>query len=192
MNAILGADGALTDWVVGETGEDGRKTIDIFLGAPARGQIRLDVAYERIMDAGAVEARVPTVTVDGAEVEHGRIAVEALAAVGRVVGLSNLELAALPRHLVLKTTNPILFAYRYVQAKTPFELSPAITRHREIEVQVATIEKARYATLFTRDGPAVTTARPTRAPRRAPANRRERPRHRRPCIRETGGGVRPR
>ena len=117
------------------------------------------------MDAGADNARVPTVSVAGAEVEHGRIAVEALAGVevgaGRMVGLSNLDLNELLRHLVLKTTNPILLAYRYVQAKTPFELTLAITRHREIEVQVAAIEKARYATLFTRDGLAVTTARLT-------------------------------
>ncbi len=144
---------------------EGGQAIRLAFTREMEGRFRIEVAYERIMDAGADNARVPTVSVAGAEVEHGRIAVEALAAVevgaGRMVGLSNLDLNELPRHLVLKTTNPILLAYRYVQAKTPFELTLAITRHSEIEVQVAAIEKARYATLFTRDGLAVTTARLT-------------------------------
>ncbi len=65
----------------------------------------------------------------------------------------------LPQQLVLKTTNPILLAYRYVHAKPPFKLVLAITRHQEIDVQVAAIERADYASLFTRDGLAVTSAR---------------------------------
>ena len=127
------------------------------------GRFRIEVNYERIMDASGAGPLVPTVSVAAAEVEHGRIAVEALAAVevraGRALGLSSLDINELPRHLVLKTTNPILLAYRYIQTKSPFELVLAITRHKEIEVQVAAIESARYATLFTRDGLAVTTAR---------------------------------
>ena len=51
--------------------------------------------------------------------EHGRIAIEALSALevqaSLVEQLSSLEINELPRQLVLKTTNPILLAYRYVQ-----------------------------------------------------------------------------
>jgi hypothetical protein len=75
--------------------------------------------------------------------------------------LSNVDVNELPRQLVLKTTNPILLAYRYVHAKPPFKLALKITRHREIDVQVAAIERADYASLFTSDGLAVTTARLT-------------------------------
>ncbi|MDH3715261.1 MAG: hypothetical protein OET44_15605, partial [Gammaproteobacteria bacterium] len=50
-------------------------------------------------------------------------------------------------------------AYRYVHAQPPFKLALKITRHEEIDVQVAAIETARYTTLYTRDGLAVTTAR---------------------------------
>ena len=57
----------------------------------------------------------------------------------------------------LKTTNPILHAYRYVRADTPYRLGLKITRHRELAVQDATIEQARYHTLVTRDGVRVTT-----------------------------------
>ena len=125
------------------------------------GQFRLEVNYELIMADGADEIPVPTVSVDGAEVEHGRIAVEALSAVEVQAAvsdqLSTLDLNELPRQLVLKTSNPILLAYKYAQP--PYRLALRITRHREIDVQVAAIDTAQYSTLFTRDGLAVTTAR---------------------------------
>ncbi len=40
----------------------------------------------------------------------------------------------------------------------PYKLSLAIARHKEIDVQSATIDRSHYRTLFTRDGLAVTTA----------------------------------
>jgi hypothetical protein len=98
-----------------------------------------------------------------AEVEHGRIAVEALSALeirpALVEQLSSLDIHELPQQLVLKTTNPILLAYEYVYAVPPFRLALHITRHKEIEVQEAVIEQAHYRTLCTRDGLAVTAAR---------------------------------
>ncbi len=125
-----------------------------------QGQFKLEINYERITDDGATETEVPTILVADAEVEHGRIAIEALTAVEVQAGiteqLSSLEINELPRQLVLKTTNPILLAYKYVQP--PFKLALNVTHHKEIDVQVASIEKAEYETLFTRDGLAVTTA----------------------------------
>ena len=127
------------------------------------GRFRIEVAYERIMAQDAAETPVPTLAVAEAEVEHGRIAVEALTAVevraSTVEGLSSLEINELPQQLVLKTTNPILLAYRYANARPPFKLALTITRHEEIEVQVAAIERADYRSLVTRDGLSVTTAR---------------------------------
>jgi len=124
------------------------------------GQFRVELTYERIMLDGTAETQVPQVDVLGADVSHGRIAIEALSALevqpGQVVQLSTLEINELPRQLVLKTTNPILLAYRYVRTDTPFELQLRITRHEEIEVQVAAIDTANYQTLFTTDGLAVT------------------------------------
>ena len=115
------------------------------------------------MGSKLAEIDVPTVAVPGAEVEHGRIAVEALSAVEvralETEQLSSLDIKDLPQQLVLKTTNPILLAYRYVSAKRPFKLVLAITRHQEIDVQVAAIERADFSSLFTRDGLMVTTAR---------------------------------
>jgi hypothetical protein len=95
-----------------------------------------------------------------ADVANGRIAIEALSALevqaSRVEQLSALEINELPRQLVLKTTNPILLAYRYVKTEKPFALELRITRHEEIDVQVAAIDQASYQTLFTTDGLAVT------------------------------------
>ena len=141
----------------------GGQTIDLEFTREMEGRFRVEVTYERIMGSEAVTSEVPTVSVVDAEVEHGRIAIEALTAVevraAVAEQLSSLDINELPQQLVLKTTNPILLAFRYVHAKPPFKLALKITRHQEIEVQVAAIERADYATLFTRDGLAVTTAR---------------------------------
>jgi hypothetical protein len=142
---------------------DGHQSIDIDFTQEMEGQFRLEVNYERIMADGEPEPRVPTVSVADAEVEHGRIAVEALSAVEvratTTDQLSSLDVNELPQQLVLKTTNPILLAYKYVHAEPPYRLALKITRHQEIDVQVAAIEKAHYSTLYTRDGLAVNTAR---------------------------------
>ncbi len=144
---------------------DGNQSIEIAFTRPMEGQFRIEVNYERIMENDAGETVVPAIWVPDAEVEHGRIAVEALTAaeVRAAVAerLSTVDVNELPQQLVLKTTNPILLAYRYVHAKPPFKLALKITRHKEIDVQVAAIERAHYSSLITRDGLAVTTARLT-------------------------------
>ncbi len=127
------------------------------------GQFELAVNYENILGAGKTELLVPTTQVPGAEVQHGRIAVEALTAVevqaAQTDQLSTLEINELPLQLVLKTTNPILLAFKYVNAVNPQQLKLQLTRHQELAVQVAAIETANYQTLITDDGLAVTTAR---------------------------------
>jgi hypothetical protein len=139
------------------------QSIDIAFTQEMEGQFRLQVDYERIMADGAPESEVPTIGVVDAEVEHGRIAVEALSAAevkaSAAEHLSTLDVNELPQQLVLKTTNPILLAYKYVHAEPPYRLALKITRHQEIDVQVAAIEKASYSTLFTRDGLAVSKVR---------------------------------
>jgi len=126
------------------------------------GQFRIEVNYERILSDADADPVVPTLHVVGAEVEHGRIAIEALTAVEIQAliaeQLSALEVSELPQQMILKTTNPILLAFKYVQATPPARLQLQITRHDEIDVQVAAVEHAAYTTLFTRDGLAVTTA----------------------------------
>lgn len=147
-----------------EAGGDGGgpRGIDLAFTREMDGQFRVDLTYERILADGAPEVVVPRVAVPGAEVEQGRIAVEALAAVevraARAEQLSALDPGELPRQLLLRTTNPILLAYQYARTEAPVELALAVTRHRLLPVQEAAIDEARYRTLVTRDGLAVTAA----------------------------------
>jgi hypothetical protein len=145
-----------------EDGEAGRQVVDVQFTQEMDGQFRLEVVYEQILDEGATEVIVPLLAVAGAEVEQGRIGVEALSAVevqpSSMEHLSTLDTGELPQQLILRTTNPILLSYKYVQANPPARLGLSIARHQEIDVQRATIDQADYRTLVTRDGLAVTTA----------------------------------
>ena len=142
--------------------EDGR-SVTVEFTQEMEGQFRVEVAYERITADAESRVAVPTLRVVGAEVEQGRIAVEALAAVEVQVDsaqqLSSLDPSELPHQLILKTTNPILLAYKYVHVDPPHALVLRMTRHREVEVQKAAIDQADYRTLFTAEGLAVTVAR---------------------------------
>jgi hypothetical protein len=144
-------------------GQAGEQLIDVQFTQQMEGQFRLEVSYEKITSEGEAKVAVPTVNVLGAEVEQGRIAIEALSAVEigeqRRDHLSPLDPGELPQQLVLKTTNPILRAYKYVQVEPKPALALAVTRHKEVDVKKATIDDARYQTLYTRDGLSVTTAR---------------------------------
>lgn len=136
--------------------------IEVQFTQEMEGALRLEVNYEQIIGDYQSEVGVPTISVAGAEVEQGRIAVEALSAVevraGVTEQLSSLEPTELPQQLILKTTNPILLAYKYVDSKPPYKLSLKVTRHQQIDIQAATIDSASYRTLITADGFAVTTA----------------------------------
>lgn len=141
---------------------DNKQTIDIQFTQDMEGQFRIEVAYEKIVADTEAELAVPTLAVKGAEIEQGRIAVEALSAVevqsSSVAQLSSLDPSELPQQLVLKTTNPILLAYKYAHVDPPYHLGLKITRHKEIDTQAATIDQAVYRTLYTKDGLAVTAA----------------------------------
>ncbi len=127
------------------------------------GDFRIEASYERLLGENAAEVDAATLHVRGAEVEEGRIAVEAASAVEVaplvVEELSPLDVRELPRQLVLRTSHPILHAFRYVRAQPAPRLSLGVTRHETASVQEAVIDLAEHRTLFTRDGLAVTTSR---------------------------------
>jgi hypothetical protein len=145
------------------TAEEDEQRIEVQFTQEMEGQFRLEVAYEQILGEGEAELLVPTLAVRGAEVEQGRLAVEALSAVevqpATVAQLTALDVNELPQQLILRTTNPILMAYKYVHAEAPYRLGLTVTRHEVLGVLDAAIDEAWYRTLFTKDGLAVTTAR---------------------------------
>ena len=128
-----------------------------------QGRFAIDLAYERLLTQSTQTTPVPLIAVMDADVEHARLAIEALSALeikaASVEQLSNIDLRELPRLLLLKTTNPILLAYKYVRTQSPIALELSLTRHEEIELQQAVIDVADYHTLVTGDGLAVTQAR---------------------------------
>jgi hypothetical protein len=71
--------------------------------------------------------------------------------------LTVVDIAELPQQMVLRTTRPILMAYKYLQAEPAPRLQISLARHRLAGVQEAAIERADYRTLYTRDGLQVTT-----------------------------------
>jgi hypothetical protein len=127
------------------------------------GDFRIEATYERLLGEGASEVDAGTLHVRGAEIEQGRIAIEAASVVEIaplvVEALSPLDLRELPRQLVLRTSHPILHAFRYVRAEPAPRLSLRVSRHETASVQEAVIDRAEHRTLFTKDGLAVTTSR---------------------------------
>lgn len=140
---------------------DGRR-LDIELTQPMEGRFRVEVVCERIT-GHEEQLAVPLLGVRGAEVERGRLGVEALAAfqvdAAEVERLSPVDPSELPEQLLLRTDNPILHAYRYAQADPAPRFTVRITRHAEIETPHAVVPQATYRTLYTPGGVAVTWAR---------------------------------
>lgn len=153
-----------------EKAENGTDFLNVAFTQEMQGQFRMDIHYERIMSEGVTEISAPTLGVINAEVEHGRVAIEALAAVEvkalQFEHLTHVEAGELPRQLILKTTNPILMAYRYVNPA--INLLLGITRHQEVQTLAANIDVAAYQSLVTADGLII-----TRASYRVKNNRRQ-------------------
>lgn len=142
--------------------DEDTRTLRIELTQPMEGRFTVELLSDRVTGQEE-ELTIPLLGAQGAEVERGRVGVEALAAfqvdMAAADGLSPIDAVELPEPLLLRTDNPILHAYRYAQATEPPRLAVRITRHGEIQTANATIDEARYSTLYTRDGVAVTTAR---------------------------------
>ena len=60
--------------------EDNGQIVEVQFTQDMEGQIRLEINYEKIMADSQDEIVVPSISIDNAEVEQGRIAVEALSA----------------------------------------------------------------------------------------------------------------
>ena len=136
--------------------------LHVELTQPMEGRFAIELLCERVM-GHEEELSIPLIAALGAEVERGRVGVESLAPfqidVASAQQLSAIDPSELPESLILRTDNPILLAYRYAQATQPPQFSVRITRHSEIQTRQASVEHAHYATLYTRDGIAVTRAR---------------------------------
>ncbi|TNF23504.1 MAG: hypothetical protein EP329_27430 [Deltaproteobacteria bacterium] len=156
---------SLRDHHVDEASDGAPRQVRLAFTRALSGTLRIEVVWERVLAPGEKALRVPLVHVAGAALEQGTVAVEALAAVEveatTVERMQPIDARDLPQSLILRTTNPILLAYRYVHADPPAALELAVRRHADVEVQVAAIDLAAYSTLWTADGVVLTRARYT-------------------------------
>lgn len=138
---------------------DGVLQIQIYFTQQLEGQFRVELDYESIIEIQESKLEIPLPLVVGAEVQQGRIGVEAVSAVEiapyQVDHLTLLDWNELPQSLVMKTTHPILTAYKYVRVDPPVRLGVEIKRHTQVDVQAAAIDLAQCTTLVTREGTAV-------------------------------------
>ncbi|MCB1043912.1 MAG: MnhB domain-containing protein [Acidobacteria bacterium] len=130
--------------------------VQIFFTQELEGQIRVEMDYERIIDFNQAQVNIPLAVCEGAEVQQGRVALEALTAVevqpANLENVTEMDWQELPQSLMLKTSNPILAAFKYVRVAPPVQLDVAIKRHAQLEVQSAVIDRADVTTLITREG----------------------------------------
>jgi len=151
--------------VIEPSESDKSRRLNVSFTREMEGSVKLELAWERVLTPGDPTLPVPLVHVRGATVEEGRLGLEALTAVEvkatKAERLLPIDVQELPQKLVLRTSNPLLLAYHYVYADPPAELVLGVKRHAEIGVQVATIDRAAYETLWTREGVALTRARYT-------------------------------
>jgi hypothetical protein len=143
--------------VIGEEDEQSSgQLLRLMFTQEMEGTLRVEIAYERVLSGGQEQVTVPAIHVNEADMEQGRLAVEALTAVEVQTAAAErvlpLDVQELPRQLTLRTTNPILLAYKYVHAEPPFDLVLEVKHHAEMKVQVAAIDQADYQTLYTEHG----------------------------------------
>lgn len=140
--------------VSGDEGEG--QLLRLMFTQEMEGTLRVEIAYERVLQGGQEQVSLPAIHVNEADMEQGHLAVEALTAVevqtAKAERVLPLDVQELPRQLTLRTTNPILLAYKYVHAEPPFDLVLEVKHHAEMQVQVAAIDQADYQTLYTEHG----------------------------------------
>lgn len=139
----------------------GHPVVHLWFTQEMEGDLRIELRWERMGAAGETDVSAPIAHVEGADVEQGRIAIEATAAVEvsarDAQGLSPMDVGELPEDLVLRSASPILLAFRYAHATPAPSLALAVARHTELTLRDASIDEAAYRTLVTDDGLAVTT-----------------------------------
>lgn len=139
----------------------GHPIVHLWFTQEMEGDLRVELRWERMGAAGETDVAAPIAHVEGADVEQGRIAIEATAAVElsarEAEGLSPMDVSELPEDLVLRSASPILLAFRYAHATPAPSLALSVARHAELTLRDASIDEAAYRTLVTDDGLAVTT-----------------------------------
>ncbi len=146
------------DYVV--KGEGDEKAVEISMSYAVTGRRRIDVIYEKPMGSSSGTVDIPVLGVLGVNRIVGHMGVAARTTVeieaAEAVKLTQIDVSDLPSHMWYRTVSPILLAYKYLEPT--YRLTLDVTKHADLPVLTATVDRCNMVTLFTPEGKALTTA----------------------------------
>ena len=155
--SVLNVNGAdMRDWKI--SNQEGVQYLDVFLNFGRKGDYALSVIYEKNITEGSGVAQMPWVRAMGVERETGYYGVAASTNVELAVKnkdkTTQIDIKQLPASIWQSTANPILLAFKYLNH--PINIEIEVTRHEELPVLVAAIDRADHVTLHTDEGKILT------------------------------------
>lgn len=151
---VIGAD--MRDWKI--TNQEGVQYLDVFLNFGRKGDYSLNITYEKNITEGSGVAQMPWVRAMGVEREIGYYGVAASTNVELAVKnkdkATQIDIKQLPASIWQSSANPILLAFKYLNHPVNIEIE--VTRHEELPVLVAAIDRADHVTLHTNEGKVLT------------------------------------
>jgi len=148
----------IRDWKVST--KDGVQYLDVYLNFGVKGNYTINLSYERKIGEGSGVVQVPEIKAVGAEREKGYFGIAAATnvelAVNKLEHASVIDVKELPSAIWSSSANPILLALKYLNH--PFSIAIDVTKHEELPVLVAAIDRANYLTLQTFEGKSLTKA----------------------------------
>ncbi|MGE0269508.1 MAG: hypothetical protein AB7S78_13745 [Candidatus Omnitrophota bacterium] len=151
---VIGAD--MRDWKI--NAQEGVQYLDVFLNFGRKGDYGLTITYEKNITEGSGVAQMPWVRAMGVEREIGYYGVAASTNVELAVKnkdkTTQIDIKQLPASIWQSSANPILLAFKYLNHPVNIEIE--VTRHEELPVLVAAIDRADHMTLHTNEGKILT------------------------------------
>ncbi|OGX40723.1 MAG: hypothetical protein A3C53_03900 [Omnitrophica WOR_2 bacterium RIFCSPHIGHO2_02_FULL_68_15] len=157
ISRIRGAN--IEDWHLTETGQD--KLLTVTLATPLKDvTYRLIVEAEATRDTKASSFSVPALQLLGVKQERGYLAV---GRTGNIevspessTGVTRIDVRELPEAFASVSATPAVLGFRYQQH--PYTMVLSVIRHQDHPVLSAIVEHAHLATVFSRQGEAISRA----------------------------------
>ncbi len=139
------------DWKVSDV--EGGKRIQFIYRSAMTGQFSVYITYEKSFQTPGFTTDVPELMVIGAERERGFVGVMADTAIEinevSFTGLTKIDPTELPQIIWMNSIRPVVLAYKYLQH--PWSLSLEASKHEELPVLIATVDRADLVSLMAGD-----------------------------------------
>lgn len=157
LEASLPSDASVVDvqgadnWKV--TDADGRKRVQFIYRTPRTGSFSVHLTYEKSFTTTGYTTDIPELHVIGVEREHGFIGIMADTAIEATevsyTGLSKIDPTELPSIIWANSIRPVVYAYKYLEH--PWSLSLQASKHEELPVLIAAVDRADLLSLMAGD-----------------------------------------